>query len=90
ADIDIVGGKYETALGMAAFMGNESIVRLLLNPGTDINIMGGRCGTALGVAIVLLLLDLRADINVMGGKYETALGVAAYFGKEAIVSLLLD
>jgi len=92
ADINAVGGDYGTALGAAAFTGEEKIVSLLLDRGADINAVGGKYGTALGVAafhrkdrVVSLLLGRGADINTLGGEYGTALGVAAFHGKEEVI-----
>jgi ankyrin repeat protein len=68
-------GRFGNALQAAAWSGNESIVRLLLDRGADINAQGGRCGNALQAAayrgyesIAQLLLDRGADINAQGGE----------------------
>jgi ankyrin repeat protein len=72
-------------------------VRLLLEKGADVNLVGGEFGTALGAAafgnkpaIVRLLLEKGADVNTVGGYYGTALAAAAHRGHEAIVRLLLE
>ena len=56
---------------------------MLLDKGTNVNIGGGKYGTALQAAayaadveIVMLLLLAGADVSAEGGKYRTALRAA--------------
>jgi ankyrin repeat protein len=44
ADVNIVGGKYGTALQAAAMLGRESIVRLLIDNGAEVNAVGDKYG----------------------------------------------
>jgi len=61
------------------------MVSLLLNRGADINLVGGKHGTALTsaastgnlrIGIAPLPLDRGADANIVGGYYGTALTAA--------------
>ena len=70
------GGLQTSALQLASYEGHETIVKLLLNNGADINLQGGTYGSALQIAsykgheaIVNLLLDNGADMNLLGGAY---------------------
>ncbi|KAL9609925.1 MAG: hypothetical protein Q9167_005343 [Letrouitia subvulpina] len=90
-------GYYGNALQVASYEGHESIVRLLLEKGADINAQCGRYGTALQAAsasghesIVRLLLEKGADINAQCGFIGTALQAASASGHESIVRLLLE
>lgn len=93
-----------TPLGLAAHFGNEETVKLLLNYDADVNIRsidGNLNNMAIHAAIagnheriVKLLIEHGADINIKcGGKWRlgfTPLHVAAYFGREPIISMLLE
>ncbi|KAF9050900.1 ankyrin repeat-containing domain protein [Rhodocollybia butyracea] len=80
----------------AAGSGHETVVRLLLEMGADVNAQGGTHGNALQAAafngnetIVSVLLEKGAEVNAQGGGHGNALQAAARRGHEAIVSLLL-
>ena len=97
ADINLVGGRYGTALAAAACSGDIFTLRLLLARGADINIIGGEYGTALAAAVysgsgltMSILLDQGVDINMVGGKYGTALAAAACIGDDSTVRSLLE
>jgi ankyrin repeat protein len=71
-------------------------VKYLLSHGADINLAGGRHGSALQAAacrehdeITKLLLKHRANVNAEGGKYGTALIAAAANSRWAILKFLL-
>ena len=71
----------------------EDIVRILLEWGADVNIVGGYSGNALRAAsqegnkdIVQLLLEWGADVNIQWGS---ALIAASHGGHKPIVELLL-
>ncbi|RPB21866.1 hypothetical protein L211DRAFT_789750, partial [Terfezia boudieri ATCC MYA-4762] len=56
--------------------GNLEIVTFLLDQGADVNVTGGRYGSALCAAVIdgnleiaTLLLDQGADVNVTGGDF---------------------
>lgn len=75
----------------------ETIVKLLLDNGTDIDTGGGKYGSPLATAIrfrkvriVQLLLDRDADVNMHGGKYGCPLATAMALGDQKIVQLLID
>ena len=83
ADVNAVGGKFGTALAMAAYRGKQEILSLLLDKGAEVNAVEGNYGTALVAAafpynekIVWHLLDRGADVNAVGGHYGTALAAA--------------
>ncbi|RFU32974.1 hypothetical protein B7463_g3376, partial [Scytalidium lignicola] len=88
-----------TALYIAASLGHEAVVRLLLKHGADVNIKvienGGH--TALYDAafagnerIVQLLAEHGADVNAEVDGGQTALYDAAFLGHKEVVRVLLD
>jgi len=90
------GVEYENALGAASARGQETVVRLLLDHGVDVNAEWGNYGTALYAAsqeghekIVILLLSRNADVNITGRYHRTALDAASFRGHENIARLLL-
>ena len=89
--------RVNRALQFAVSHDNLEVIRLLLDKGADINIQGGKYGSALqavswggNVEAIRLLLDKGADINIQVGKYGSALQAASYRGNVEIVRLLLD
>lgn len=78
-------GKFGGALHAAAYFGQTSAVRLLLEKGdVDVNQRGGMFGTALATAaarlrtdIMQLLLDKGADPTMVDGPFGTALQAAS-------------
>lgn len=96
-------GDGYTLLGLAAHFGSEETVQYLLAQGADVNARsrdGNLNNMAIHAAIagnyesvVKLLLAHGADVNaVCRGKWRqgyTALHVAAYFGRNAMIPLLL-
>ena len=90
-------GKFGFPLHAAAFTGNISIAKKLLDVGSDIHALGGKYGSALTAAafsghqeMTRFLLDREADVNAIGGKYGTPLFAAAFVGRLEIVRLLLE
>ena len=75
-----------------------SVVKELISSGADVNVQGGRHGTALQAAcfrqneaLVSLLLEKGADVNAQGRSfYGSALQAACTGQNETIVSLLLE
>ncbi|KAF4345744.1 ankyrin repeat-containing protein [Fusarium beomiforme] len=85
-----------TALHKAAEYGHDSIVRLLLHHGADVNSTEGVYHTALQTACLKghyttakLLLDKGADISITEVLFGPPLRAAATFGHLSIVELLL-
>ena len=86
-----------TALMWACMGGHETVVRLLLEKGANIEAKDQDQQTALLIAaeggyesVVRLLLEKGANIEAKDGLQQTALSTAAYFGHEAVVRLLLE
>ncbi|KAH8832457.1 hypothetical protein DL96DRAFT_657471 [Flagelloscypha sp. PMI_526] len=76
--VNQTGGRFYTALQLAAYNGRLDIVKLLFDHGADVNMAGGMNGTALQAAayrgfseIVTFLLDVGADRGIKG--YELSL-----------------
>lgn len=90
-------GDFDTALQAAATRGEETIVKLLLEAGVDVNNKIGRYGTALTIAsrgghedVVRMLIQSGADVNIQGGVHQNALYAASLLGWENVVQILLD
>jgi ankyrin repeat protein/aminoglycoside phosphotransferase (APT) family kinase protein len=86
-----------TALQAASAGGHETVVKMLLDAGADVNAQGGEYGNALQAAsreshetVVKMLLDAGADVNAQGGYYGSALQAASAGGHETVVKMLLD
>jgi hypothetical protein len=98
ANVNIVGGRYGTAIQAAAADGYQDIVEMLIQAKADVNIVGGIHGTAIQAAaagghrnIVETLIQARADVNIIvEGKYGTAIMVAAARGNQDIVETLIQ
>jgi hypothetical protein len=91
-----IGGVGNNPLPVAAFSGDEQVVRALLRGSTDVNNCHTHFGSALYVAVFKghatiagLLLDAGADISKEGDDLA-ALHIAALEGHELIVRLLLE
>lgn len=93
------GGDWRgvTPLGMAARIGNESIVRLLINNGHDVRERRAGKRPPLHDAafhghekVARLLLRHGAEINAKDDDDQTALSRAAREGHDKVVQLLLD
>jgi hypothetical protein len=87
----------EHDLMKSSYEGNRSLVKHLLDSGTEINSRDRFCRTALMRAscrghqeIVTLLLERGADVNCRNGFGWTALMSASLAGREVCVKLLLD
>lgn len=92
--------QYRTPLQMAAEIGDEQIVRRLLDVGADVDAEPAKYSgrTALQAAaamghegVVVLLLEANADVNAAPGRHSgrTALQAAADCGHVGIINLLL-
>ena len=89
-------------MAAAAGVGNQDIVRLLLESGAAVNaqLSGGEYGSALAAAAaaageqdtVRLLLESGADVNAQlsGGRYGSALAAATARDNQDIVQILLE
>lgn len=85
------------ALHIAVRNSHHSIIRLLVETGTDINSRNSHQMTALQIAIssantstTQLLLDLGADVTCATSSGDTALHLAARIGDVATVEALLQ
>ncbi|KAH8832455.1 ankyrin repeat-containing domain protein [Flagelloscypha sp. PMI_526] len=92
----VSGGRFYTALQLAAYNGRLDIVKLLLEHGANVNMAGGMNGTALQAAayrgfseMVTFLLDLGAERDIKGGEYGYALQAAAHAGHVTTLQNLL-
>ncbi|KAI9776291.1 MAG: hypothetical protein M1839_000450 [Geoglossum umbratile] len=87
---------YRNALAVAAFSGDERVVRFLLAKGVNVNACDhfgpALCAAAAGnrLAIARLLLDAGADVDIVGRKEYSALSEAAERGHITMMQLLLD
>jgi ankyrin repeat protein len=90
-------GRLTAPLYYAALLGLDTITKLLLDQGAEVNIRGGRYGNALHVAslkghkqVVRTLLKAGADTNAQSGDHGNPLQAASYEGHELIVKMLLE
>ncbi|KAF8343244.1 ankyrin repeat-containing domain protein, partial [Amanita rubescens] len=96
--LDKVSQHKHTPLHVASEYASEDIVRLLLEKGVDVNIVGGHRGSALHTAayhgkkeIVQLLLKWGANVNIQAGtSHGSPLMEASSKGHKPIVQLLLE
>lgn len=97
----LIGSRTALQAAAGAFIGNMTIVRMLLDAGAEVNTEAFECGdiTALQgaasqghVGIAVLLLELGADVNAPAAKKHgrTALEIAAEYGRLEMVQLLLN
>ncbi|KAH8801328.1 ankyrin repeat-containing domain protein [Flagelloscypha sp. PMI_526] len=94
----LISGRFSYLLHVAAYHGNEELVRLLIENGrVDLNAVGGDYATALQAAaarghasIVDQLLNANADPNIIGGDYGSALCAACANGHEPVVRRFLE
>ncbi|KAB2570852.1 Ankyrin repeat domain-containing protein 50 [Lasiodiplodia theobromae] len=89
--------RYGLVLQMAAAIGDDAFVQLLVERGADVNTAGFYYGTALQAAsrfshlsTVKLLLSAGATVNILQGRHHTALRAAVVGGSIDIVHLLLE
>ncbi|KAH5552913.1 hypothetical protein HBI25_177950 [Parastagonospora nodorum] len=81
----------------AALLDLNTITRMLLDQGAEVNKQGGRYGNALHAAslrghkrIVQILIKAGAEVDAQNGDYGNALQAASSEGHELIVKMLLD
>ncbi|KAH8825522.1 ankyrin repeat-containing domain protein [Flagelloscypha sp. PMI_526] len=72
-------------------------LELLIENGADVNMRGGRYGSALQAAasrgdlnVVRFLVEKGADVNMQGGEYGSALQAAAQRGDLSIIRFLVE
>ncbi|KAJ7484887.1 ankyrin repeat-containing domain protein [Mycena galericulata] len=94
--IDGEGKSDGSAIEIAAYFGDTTVVALLISKGADVNAQGGRYGTALHaasarghVAVIRQLMAHAADVNAER-RGITALQVASDRGNVEAVRLLLE
>ncbi|KAJ7255353.1 ankyrin repeat-containing domain protein [Mycena rebaudengoi] len=97
ADPNAAGGRYGSALAVAAYLGHIEVARLLCEHGADPNFLVHKMRTALQLAAyrghtetVLMLLDQGADLNISNEYYGTALQTASGSGHTLAVKILLE
>lgn len=97
ADINFVGGTYETALQAAIIGGHVQMVERLLQCGAMVNhetpifCTPLQSATAFGQRrIAHTLLKYGANANQLAGSYHTALQIASIEGQSAITEDLLE
>ncbi|KAJ7706669.1 ankyrin repeat-containing domain protein, partial [Mycena rosella] len=102
ANVNIVEGWLGSpALQEASTWGNEAVVRLLIPNGADVNLQGGRYGTALRAAsahgnfgVARILLQMGADVNAEStgwfGEPGTASEEARIENQNEMVALLKE
>jgi ankyrin repeat protein len=85
------------ALHFAAWRGNETVVRLLVDRGADVKAEDNNAETVLhraaskgNEAVVRLLVDRGADVKAKDNYGKTVLHSAASGGNEAVMRLLVD
>ncbi|KAJ7255911.1 ankyrin repeat-containing domain protein [Mycena rebaudengoi] len=93
----LTGGRFATALQLAAYYGDSNLTKLLLANRVDVNKMGGINGCALQAAayrghleIVDTLLSHKADVTLEGGEFGSAIQAAAFAGNVDILERLLS
>ena len=71
--------------------------KLVLSSSADVNMAGGRYGSALTSAsagghkeVVQILIENGADVNIAGGYYGSVLGSASARGHKEVVQILLE
>ncbi|KAJ7291345.1 ankyrin repeat-containing domain protein [Mycena rebaudengoi] len=91
------GTNTRSSLHASSAIGDIAVVQFLIEHGVDVNLEGGKYGTALRAAsakgkaeVVQLLLDNGADVNLQGGHYGTALHAASAQGDITVMQLLLN
>ncbi|MCJ1324224.1 hypothetical protein MMC10_000886 [Thelotrema lepadinum] len=97
SNFDLEAGFHGSALQVAAIMGQEAIVRLLLEHGADIHAKGGYWGNALHAAAATgqvvtteILIEHGARIYVGAGKFSDFLQAMTTSGRETIVRILRE
>ncbi len=98
ADVNAVNYKTETPLHLASYDGNAAAVKLLLENNADVTLREMRDRTPLFLACnwgndletVRLLIDAGSDVNDKNSRGEVILKNTLYYGKKAIIDLLID
>jgi ankyrin repeat protein len=90
-------GSVTAPIYYAALLGLNTITKLLLDQGAEVNTRGGRYGNALHAAshrgheqVVRTLLKAGADPDTQSGDCGNPLQAASYEGHELVVKMLLE
>lgn len=96
ADVNAIGGNFETALIATSCKEHIEIANLLLEKGARVNFESS-CGTVLQIAvekgsteILRQLLEHGAEVNFIGPVAHAALYTASANGRTKVVRLLLE
>ncbi|SFU47778.1 hypothetical protein SAMN05216350_10275 [Polaromonas sp. YR568] len=93
-NVNLLNGKDESALMLAALTGEQDLAEKLIKKGADINKTGWTplhyAATSGHVAIISLLLENSAYIDAESPNGTTPLMMAAMYGTAAAVKLLLE
>jgi ankyrin repeat protein len=97
SDVNSTRGTFGQPVQIAARLGHERVVQLLINCGADLNTSWGRYGYPLQAAaygghadVVCILLDNGADVDAEGGEFGSALIAACHEGHLQAARVLLD
>jgi hypothetical protein len=96
-DIDEPDEDGRTGLIWASGCGHETVAKMLIEAGADVNAQGEYYGNALQAAsegghekVVRMLIEVGADVNAQGEYYGNALQAASARGLEKVMQILME